>query len=97
MRFTEQQLAILDAIAAGLPVRNSREVVAAMRLKSDFLLSKPASAVDHRMGIMLVENPYGPEAEGLKPASPVAVAALPPAEEGQASAAEEDKDEENQA
>src|ERR1700674_3459369 len=48
MAFTEEQLRILDCIAAGLPVRAAREAIAALRLKADFLLSKPAAVVDHR-------------------------------------------------
>jgi hypothetical protein len=94
MQFTEQQLAVLDAIAAGLPVRNAREVVAALRLKSDMLLAKPTSAVDHRVGVILVQNPYATEDEDLKAlAAPVVAAALPSAEESQPSDdAAEDED-----
>jgi hypothetical protein len=86
MAFTEDQLRTLDCVAAGLPVRNAREAIAAMRLKADFLLSKPVSAVDHRVDISVV-NPYHDEKAAL-PA--VAVAAL---REGHGLAVE-DKDDE---
>jgi|SRR6267142_2629937 len=85
MRYTPAQLEILDAIASGLPVRNAREAVAALRLKAEFLLSKPTSAIDHRVGILVVENPYSEETQkvALSAAVPAVVAALP---EGQAPA-----------
>jgi hypothetical protein len=85
MAFTEEQLRILDCIAAGLPVRAAREAIAALRLKADFLLSKPAAAVDHRVGIAVV-NPY-PDADALPAAASAVVAALP---EGQAPASDSD-------
>jgi hypothetical protein len=88
MAFTEEQLRVLDAIAAGLPVRAAREVIAALRLKADFLLSKPAAAVDHRVGIAVVD-PYCE-----KPALPATgAAAVPALPDGQAAAAENDDEE----
>jgi hypothetical protein len=93
MRFTMEQLEVLDAIAAGLPVRNSREVIAALRLKAEFLLGKPASAVDHRVGFIAYRDPYDDGTE--KPALPAAAAAVAVLTKGQAPAGE-DKDDEDE-
>ncbi len=82
MAFTPEQIRVLDAIAAGLPVRNAREAVAAMRLKAEFLLPKPTTTVDHHVGIAVVD-PYA-EAAALAVSAEV-VKALP---EGQAAGEE---------
>lgn len=84
MAFTEEQLRMLDCIAAGLPVRAAREAIAALRLKAEFLLSRPSSAVDVRMGVQVID-PYSEP-----PAAAVAVAALP---EGQVSGDDNDEGE----
>jgi hypothetical protein len=87
MGFTEDQIAVLDAIAAGLPVRGAREAVAAMRLKADFLLTKPATILDSRVGICVI-NPYSCEPEDLKNALSASVA-VPSLPEGQRESAED--------
>jgi hypothetical protein len=99
MRFLPEHIAVLDAIAAGLPVRGAREAVAAMRLRAEFLLSKPAAAVDARVGIVVV-SPYDNDApaEGQAPApapalAPLVFAALPAVAglpDGQVSGEDED-------
>jgi hypothetical protein len=91
MAFTEEQLRTLDCIAAGLPVRNAREAIAAMRLKADFLLSKPVTAVDHHIGIAVID-PYHDEKKAALAAS-VVVASLP---EGQPLAVEEEDKDDNE-
>ncbi len=85
MKFSEEQMRVLDCVAAGIPVRAAREAISALRLKADFLLSRPAAAVDHRIGIAVV-NPYAEE----KPALSVAVGAVAAPPEGQAPAAEDE-------
>jgi hypothetical protein len=77
MAFSSEQLRILDCIAAGLPVRAAREAIAALRLKADYLLQKPA--VDHRVGVIQIISPYGEDPQG-PPALPAVgdvVVALP--------------------
>lgn len=76
MAFTEEQLRILDCIAAGLPVRAAREAIAALRLKADFLLSKPPALLDNRVAIQVV-SPYAEEPAPALPAAAATVGALP--------------------
>jgi len=90
MSFTEEQLRILDCIAAGLPVRAAREAIAALRLKADFLLSKPALLADHRLGIAVVD-PY--RGQAALPSVAEAVAALRAGQASSAGEGEGDDDE----
>jgi hypothetical protein len=97
MRFTEEQLRVLDAIAAGLPVRGAREVIAAMRLKAEFLMPKPAGAIDHRVGVLLVQDPYACDASieptPLPPIAAVTIDALP---EGQPPETDDEHDDDEE-
>jgi hypothetical protein len=81
MRFTRGQLKVLDAIAAGLPVKGAREAMSALRLKADMTLQRPTAsvAVDHRLvTYQIVSDPYADDpADALPPAA--LLAALPPA------------------
>jgi hypothetical protein len=98
MGYTEKHIETLDAIASGLPVRNAREVIAALRLKADFLMPKPSTSIDHRVAVLVVKDPYEEDGLGALPVAVVAaqVVALPEPD-GQALADAGDDDGEGEA
>lgn len=72
MRFTRAQLRVLDAIAAGLPVKGAREAMAALSLKATFAIQKPSTNIDHRVVSYTLVNPYADDPSELpeRPARP---------------------------
>lgn len=47
MRLTEEQMAALDAIAAGKPPRNAMAILKAIELKAEYAYEKPKSSIEH--------------------------------------------------
>jgi hypothetical protein len=77
-RLTRRQARVLDAIAAGLPVKGAREVLTAIRTKLEFSIARPTSSMDHRLVSMTLVDPYS---AGALVAAGVEPLLLPPAED----------------
>jgi hypothetical protein len=71
MHLSRAQMHALDCIASGLPVRDARNTLAAIRTKLDFALARPELTVGHRVAIQLVKDPFGEEVPPLPPLASV--------------------------
>ena len=67
-----EEVEVLYRLARGEPATpggkapSAREIVAALRLVVEYTERKPESAINHRVGIVLVNNPYAPAAPAIE-------------------------------
>ena len=86
IRLTENEVAALNQIAGGRPMRNSTAVLQAIKLKMEYSVQKPAQKVDNdqKVQIEIVTLPPEEKIEPLPayaPGSPTKFYADPPADE----------------
>lgn len=55
MQLTPDQVAVLDKIANGKPVRNAMAIIKAIALKADYAYEKPKQSVEHGVSASLAE------------------------------------------
>ena len=61
IQLTQEEMAALNQIAAGRPMRNAGEVLRALKLKMEFSVKKPVQEVSTDQKITVEVNTLGPE------------------------------------